>query len=385
MEKVIVSKTDEIIMKLMHYFVTEENYTPIIVNGVKDEIWLENTENYYKIIRINANYIHNIEQYNYDLYKVKKIVAQVKKKTLSFKMRTLNILLDANDDVEIQDTKNITSLKIKNVKDIKTSQKLLESFPDIKNNPLNNEKGFDLLINVTKEINEKTEEKNRNYEDVFKQKKILITYILMGINIGMFFLTYLIYFITKGNVDLYNLLSVNASAVKSGEIYRLLTGTFMHAGPLYLPIHLFFNMYALYIIGTQVENFIGRYRYLIIYLGSAIMGSLLSCVILHGDSIGASGAIFGLMGSLVYFGYHYRVYFGNILKTQIIPLIIFNLFLGFYLSGVDNFAHIGGLIGGVLLTMAVGLKHKSQKSEQINGAIVYILLLGFLLFMLFYR
>lgn len=385
MEKVIVSKTDEIIMKLMHYFVTEENYTPIIVNGVKDEIWLENTENYYKIIRINANYIHNIEQYNYDLYKVKKIVAQVKKKTLSFKMRTLNILLDANDDVEIQDTKNITSLKIKNVKDIKTSQKLLESFPDIKNNPLNNEKGFDLLINVTKEINEKTEEKNRNYEDVFKQKKILITYILMGINIGMFFLTYLIYFITKGNVDLYNLLSVNASAVKSGEIYRLLTGTFMHAGPLYLPIHLFFNMYALYIIGTQVENFIGRYRYLIIYLGSAIMGSLLSCVILHGDSIGASGAIFGLMGSLVYFGYHYRVYFGNILKTQIIPLIIFNLLLGFYLSGVDNFAHIGGLIGGVLLTMAVGLKHKSQKAEQINGAIVYILLLGFLLFMLFYR
>lgn len=385
MEKVIVSKTDEIIMKLMHYFVTEENYTPIIVNGVKDEIWLENTENYYKIIRINANYIHNIEQYNYDLYKVKKIVAQVKKKTLSFKMRTLNILLDANDDVEIQDTKNITSLKIKNVKDIKTSQKLLESFPDIKNNPLNNEKGFDLLINVTKEINEKTEEKNRNYEDVFKQKKILITYILMGINIGMFFLTYLIYFITKGNVDLYNLLSVNASAVKSGEIYRLLTGTFMHAGPLYLPIHLFFNMYALYIIGTQVENFIGRYRYLIIYLGSAIMGSLLSCVILHGDSIGTSGAIFGLMGSLVYFGYHYRVYFGNILKTQIIPLIIFNLLLGFYLSGVDNFAHIGGLIGGVLLTMAVGLKHKSQKAEQINGAIVYILLLGFLLFMLFYR
>lgn len=385
MEKVIVSKTDEIIMKLMHYFVTEENYTPIIVNGVKDEIWLENTENYYKIIRINANYIHNIEQYNYDLYKVKKIVAQVKKKTLSFKMRTLNILLDVNDDVEIQDTKNITSLKIKNVKDIKTSQKLLESFPDIKNNPLNNEKGFDLLINVTKEINEKTEEKNRNYEDVFKQKKILITYILMGINIGMFFLTYLIYFITKGNVDLYNLLSVNASVVKSGEIYRLLTGTFMHAGPLYLPIHLFFNMYALYIIGTQVENFIGRYRYLIIYLGSAIMGSLLSCVILHGDSIGASGAIFGLMGSLVYFGYHYRVYFGNILKTQIIPLIIFNLLLGFYLSGVDNFAHIGGLIGGVLLTMAVGLKHKSQKAEQINGAIVYILLLGFLLFMLFYR
>ncbi len=382
MDKLIVSKKDEIIMKLMHYFVTEENYTPVIVSGVKDEIWLENQDAYYKIIRINANYIHNIEQYNFDIFKAKKIVKQIKKKTLSLKIHVLNILLDLNDNIKINEDKNLDSLIIRNVKDIKSSKGLAKIFPDIKKSPLNDDKGLDLLINVTRDINETTAKKNQDYEDVFKPKKILITYILMGINIAVFILTYLLYYFSNGNINLEAMFSVNAAAIKAGEYYRLITGTFLHAGPLYMPIHLLFNMYALYIIGSQVENFVGRWKYLIIYLASALLGSLLSTVILHANSIGASGAIFGLMGSLAYFGYHYRVYFGNILKSQIIPLIIINLLMGFMFSGIDNVAHIGGLIGGILATMAVGLKHKSQKSEQINGCIVYILLVLFLGFML---
>ena len=63
-------------------------------------------------------------------------------------------------------------------------------------------------------------------------------------------------------------------------------------------------------------------------------------------------------------------------------VIVLNLVMGFLLTGVDNVAHIGGLVGGVLATMAVGLKNKSQKSEQINGIIVYIVLVVFLFFML---
>ena len=63
-------------------------------------------------------------------------------------------------------------------------------------------------------------------------------------------------------------------------------------------------------------------------------------------SAGASGAIFGLLGALLYFGYHYRIYLGNVMRSQIIPLIIFNLMLGFILVGIDNAAHIGGLMGG---------------------------------------
>ena len=382
MERLYVSKKDEIIMKIMHYFVTKENYTPVIVNGVKDEIWLENSEAYYKIIRINANYIHNIEQYNFDMFKAKKIVKQIKKKTLSFKIHALNILLDLNEEVKVREDKTLHSLVIKNVKDIKSPKGLAAIFHNIKNDPLNDNNGLDLLINVTKDINETTAKKNHDFEDIFKQKKIIVTYILMGINIAMFILTYLLYFLSKGTINLEQLLAVDSSLIKSGEYYRLITGTFLHAGPLIMPFHLLFNMYALYVIGSQVENFIGKWKFLIVYFASALMGSLLSSVILGGISIGASGAIFGLIGSLAYFGYHYRVYFGQVLKTQIIPLIVINLALGFLLTGIDNVAHIGGLIGGILATMAVGLKHKDQKAEQINGTIVYILLVVFLFFML---
>ena len=113
------------------------------------------------------------------------------------------------------------------------------------------------------------------------------------------------------------------------------------------------------------------------------MGSLLSVVVHSSISAGASGAIFGLMGSLLYFGYHYRLYLGTVLKTQIIPVIIINLLIGFMVPGIDNFCHIGGLVGGYLLTMALGVPGKSKKSDQINGSIVLILLVAFLSYMLF--
>ena len=83
------------------------------------------------------------------------------------------------------------------------------------------------------------------------------------------------------------------------------------------------------------------------------------------------------------FGYHYRVYLGQTLRTQILPLIFANLVYGFIISGIDNFAHIGGLIGGALITMALGVKYKSTKSEMINGAIVTAILTSFLIYMAF--
>ena len=145
-----------------------------------------------------------------------------------------------------------------------------------------------------------------------------------------------------------------------------------------------FNCYALYIIGSQVENFLGRFKFAVIYLVAGISGALFS-MIFGGNyaSIGASGAIFGLMGALVYFGYHYRVYLGNVVKSQIIPLILLNLMLGFFMAGVDNFAHVGGLIGGTLMSIALGVKDKSSWFERINGWIITIIFFAFLIYMAF--
>ena len=100
-------------------------------------------------------------------------------------------------------------------------------------------------------------------------------------------------------------------------------------------------------------------------------------------SIGASGAIFGLMGSMVYFGFHYRVFLGNVIKSQIIPLIVLNLVIGFLSNGIDNAAHVGGLVGGMLSTMALGIKYKSTTSEKVNGIIVSLIFLAFSIYMAF--
>lgn len=376
----ILNKNDEIVMSLVHYFITEENYTPIVVRGVKDEIWLENLDGPYRIIRINSNYIHNDEQYKFDLFKTKKVVEQIKKKTLSLSMNTLNIFLNLGDNVHMNEKdKNISSIKFTNINEVLKDKNFISVFPNIKNKLIKDKEGIDLIVNVTNDINAKTVEDNKVFTKIFEPKKIVVTPLLIFLCIIVFIAMYIL---GNGSEDTYTLLLFGANfrvLVQEGEIWRLLTSTFLHIGI----IHLLVNMYSLYIIGKQLESLLGKFKFLLVYLGSGILGSLLSVVVHTSISAGASGAIFGLLGSLLYFGYHYRLYLGNVLRTQVIPVIVINLLIGFMIPGIDNFAHIGGLVGGYLLTMALGVPGKSKKSDQINGTIVFILLVAFLCYMLF--
>ena len=131
-----------------------------------------------------------------------------------------------------------------------------------------------------------------------------------------------------------------------------------------------------------MHKYRGKWKYLIIYLISGLSGSLLSCILTNSYSLGASGAIFGLLGSLLYFGMHYRLYLGSVLLKEIVPIIVLNLLIGFTFSGIDNWAHIGGLIGGIFITMALGIDNKTQKSTKINGYIILSIYLVFLFYLL---
>lgn len=377
----ILNKNDEIVMSLVHYFITEENYTPIVVRGVKDEIWLENLDGPYRIIRINSNYIHNDEQYKFDLFKTKKVVEQIKKKTLSLSMNTLNIFLNLGDNVHLgeEEEKNISSIKFTDIDEVLKDKNIIKVFPNIKDKLIKDKEGIDLIVNVTNDINAKTVEENKVFTKIFEPKKMIITPILIAICILVFIAMYIW---GNGSEDAVTLLLFGANfrgLVQAGEVWRLATSMFLHIGL----IHLVVNMYSLLIIGKQLESFLGKWKFLIVYLGSGILGSLLSVVVHSSISAGASGAIFGLLGSLLYFGYHYRLYLGTVLKTQVIPIIIINLLIGFMVPGIDNFAHIGGLVGGYLLTMILGVPGKTKKSDRINGSIVLILLVAFLCYMLF--
>jgi len=375
----IMSEKDEIIMSLVHYFITEENYTPIVVKGVKDEIWLENMEGPYKVVRINSNHIHNLEQLEFDILKTKSVLKQIKKKTFSMSMNILNIFLDINELPENK-VKNMDNIYIDSLKNVPKNKVLTSAFKKITTDLSTDQIDIEEIIKKTEDVNIKTQKKNKVYEDIFKPKTPIITNIII--------LTCILYFVlmlfnTKGNLSAANLLKYGANYqayIQAGEWYRLFSCIFIHASIL----HLLLNMYALKIIGSQIESFLGKIRFIIVFIISGLIGSLFSAILTKSVSVGASGAIFGILGSLMYFSYHYRLLLGSSLKYEILPVVIFNLGIGLFIPGVDIWAHIGGLVGGIFATMAVGVPGKINKRSIINGTICTFLLIAFLSYLLFY-
>lgn len=383
MNEVGITKNDELVMMLLHYFITEQGYNPIVLQGAQNEIWLENLDQDYRIVRIVTDYIHNDEQFQYDVFKTAKISKKIKKKLMSFQMNVLNLYLNLGDNVDFDGAEKrigkLTCVPVHTFEDVVKSESIMETFPTITKETDFKEEGLELFMKLTTDINKKNTQDARQAEEVFQSKKPVMTYAIIMINVLAFFAMYLF---GNGSQDVATLLAFGANyrpLVLAGEVWRLITSAFLHIGVLHLAV----NMYALYVIGPQLENFFGRWKYLLIYLFSALCGSLLSISFSTHISAGASGAIFGLLGALLYFGYHYRVYLGNVMKSQIIPIILLNLGIGFIVSGIDNAAHIGGLVAGIFAAMAVGVKYKSSWFDRMNGWIVSLIFLGFLIYMSF--
>ena len=374
-----MDKQEEVVMRMLHYFITEQDYNPIVLHGAKDEIWLENLDNQYPIVRISSNYIHNNEQLDFDLFKTKKISNQIKSKTLTFNLNVLNIYTNLGDNVNLNDFDGKMKLvNINKITDFRKHKDLLEIYPSIDHKDYDKLDGMELFMKLTGDISKKTEKSAIESEKIFSMKRPIVTYALIAVNIIIFILMYVLGNGSTDNQTLVNFGANNAELVRSGEYYRLLSAIFLHIGV----VHLLFNMYALYIIGPQLESFYGKAKFLTIYLISGIIGNLFANIFeVNTLGAGASGAIFGLFGALLYFGYHYRVYLGSVIRTQLLPVIVLNLLIGFTTPSISSSAHIGGLIGGILISMALGVPKKSTKSERINGTIVTIILIGFLVYM----
>lgn len=372
-----INNRDLLVMNLVHYFMIEKNYSPVVVHGVNDEIWLENMEEDYKIVRIVSKYIHNKEQLGFDKFRSKRITKELKKKTLTLKMPVLSIYTDVGDTVELCNDETSDRVLVEKEKDIKNPT-LVEVFPDIVEKTKHEEKGIELFLKFTNDINNNNTVKASKLDKIFSIKKPIITYAIIAICVIVFILM-------GGTTDGKTLLAFGANLgllVKQGEIYRLLTCAFVHIGI----IHLVVNMYSLYVIGSQVENFYGKIKYLLIYLISAVCGSILSIGFTDNViSAGASGAIFGLLGAILYFGVKYRTYLGQTIKSQVIPIILINLAIGFTTPGIDNAAHIGGLLGGVLSAMALGINEQQDKSSKLNGIILLVIYIAFIVYFAFFR
>ena len=148
------------------------------------------------------------------------------------------------------------------------------------------------------------------------------------------------------------------------EYYRLITSLFLHFGIQ----HLLNNMVMLGALGYQLENEIGRIKFLLIYFISGIGGNLCSLYwnVSHGEQIisaGASGAIFGLMGALLYIVAVNRGRLGRLSGRGMLIMVALSLYFGLTSSGVDNSAHIGGLIWGILITVLLYRRKRMDHSQ----------------------
>ena len=179
----------------------------------------------------------------------------------------------------------------------------------------------------------------------------VVTYTLIGLNIAVFALD----FVTGGS--LYGWLAYRGDFTGS-QPWRMLTSTFMHASVL----HLLFNMFSLFIFGPVIENAVGRARFAALYLLAGFGGSL-AVLLLAPDQavVGASGAIFGLLGA---FFIIQRRLGGN--NAQLLVLIGLNVAFGFIVPNVAWQAHVGGLVvGAAVAAVYMATRHRSKKAVQI--------------------
>ncbi len=187
--------------------------------------------------------------------------------------------------------------------------------------------------------------------------KPLVTYIILGITT----LIFLLQLLTQNTMGV-DLPAAYFTKVKqlilAGQLWRLITPILVHGSI----AHIGFNMYALYIFGRNLELQYGHGRFLLLYLLSGFAGNVVSFVMSPNPSLGASTAIFGLLSAQGVFIYRNRKYFGaraRPILSNIIFILAINLILGLS-PMIDNWGHLGGLIGGLVFSWTAGPLWKTE-------------------------
>lgn len=187
--------------------------------------------------------------------------------------------------------------------------------------------------------------------------RTLVVPALVAINVGVWLLMVIrgVHFWSPGSQELLAWGANNAYKIQDGQWWRLASSMFIHGGLL----HLGFNMYALWNIGRLVERLLGSVGLLVLYFVSGLVGSLASNMWMPGVvSVGASGAVFGVLGSIV--GLLMRTRgtvpraIANRLRVMALIFIGVNIYLGLSWAGIDNAAHVGGLVTGFLCGVLLG-------------------------------
>jgi len=212
-----------------------------------------------------------------------------------------------------------------------------------------------------------------------------MVWMILGINVVVF----VVLMLSGGSTDTEVLIkfgALSSNLISEGQYWRFIACIFLHANLMHLGV----NAFSLFIFGPTAEMFFGRIKFLVIYLIAGVGGSITSYVFIDPRSIGvgASGAVFGVLGSIaVYYYLNQHIYgkYGRGMMGGIGLIVLLNLGFGFTVQGVDNWAHIGGLLFGILAAFILQ-KHRSELGFGIFGTyflriiVLAIILVGVLLF-----
>jgi rhomboid protease GluP len=212
-------------------------------------------------------------------------------------------------------------------------------------------------------------ERSQAFVDLMRGRQPIVTYALVLANVVMYLIVQL-----NGGPDhpgtLVRFGALVPTLVQQGQWWRLFTVMFLHAS---IP-HILFNMMSLVVVGMLTERLYGSFRFLAIYLGSGLIGALVSYehAVLAGQTgmvaVGASGAIFGIVGALLTLRFQRSEVIPDYLRSRIsvsmVPIVALNLFLGYTTPYIDNSAHLGGLVGGALLSFVFPVSRQIASSRR---------------------
>lgn len=187
-------------------------------------------------------------------------------------------------------------------------------------------------------------------ERIFQGKINWVNLCIIAVNLIIFFVAE-IFGDTNDAMYMLKLGGAYTPYILDGEWYRLVTSIFLHFGI----EHLFNNMLLLLFLGDMLEELVGKWRYLLIYFGGGLLGNILSMLVelYHEDmavSAGASGAVFAVIGGIFVVLLKTRETIQDISASRVLLVIVLSVYHGFQSTGVDNIAHIGGALGGIILT-----------------------------------
>lgn len=243
-------------------------------------------------------------------------------------------------------------------------------------------KNLDTRVTSKEEIAELIAQRQKDYEIQLKAKKPWITYGLIAANIVVYLILKLMSM--KTGTEYQNLLAPYGAKINTlilnGEYWRFISPMFLHSNE----IHLLVNCYSLYIVGSQVEKLFGHGKFIAIYFISGFIGCIASFAFSTNASVGASGAIFGLLGAMLYFAMKRPSLLKSSFGANLVTTLLINIGYGIMNKQIDNYAHLGGLLGGFLTTGVVYTVKEETSKGRLSKFVALILVIAVSIGGLFY-